>query len=92
VDQVPVANCCQSDFPAVTLGTYSISFDLTPGMNSFFADQMNPVTAAIPFNSTPSGMTDGGAAVPEPASTAFLFVGRGGFALRRRSLRRQPIV
>lgn len=69
---------------AVAAGTYDISV-VGQGLSLFFADQLDPINSAIPFSSKAGGLTvTGAAAVPEPASTAFLIVSLAGVALRRR--------
>ncbi len=66
---------------AVTAGTYEVSLDIA---NTGFLDDL---ANSIPFSSPINGplvVMNGAAAVPEPASTAFLIVSLAGVALRRR--------
>jgi hypothetical protein len=75
------------DLTAVAAGTYAI--DVSPGETLFLADQFDEGTA-ITFSSTPTTLTvNGAAAVPEPASMAFLMVTCTAVALRRRFRRPQ---
>jgi hypothetical protein len=75
------------DLTAVAAGTYDI--DVSPGETIFLSDQFEE-SSAITFSSTPASLTvNGAAAVPEPASMAFLMVTCTAVALRRRFRRPQ---
>ena len=65
---------------AVFAGTYSIDVNLPD--SSFFSDQLDPISSAIAFTSTPGSLTVSAAtAVPEPSSFAMLGIGAIGLTL-----------